>query len=62
MTSRTKQNARIMDAALADIPTLRPVREAIDHGALDRIAAFAAERRAEMGEARWLELSKEFDA
>jgi hypothetical protein len=60
--SRTKQNARIMDAALADIPTLRPVREPIDYGALDRIAAFAAERRAEIGPERWAQLVKEWNA
>jgi len=60
--SRTRQTARIMDAALADIPVLRPVREAVDHGAGERIAAYAARCRAEMGEARWLELNREFDA
>jgi hypothetical protein len=57
----TKRNARMLAASEREL-TLRPVREAIDYGALDRIAAYAAERRAEMGEARWLEFSKEWNA
>jgi hypothetical protein len=56
----TKRNARMLAASEREL-SLRPVREAIDYGALDRIAAFAAERRAEMGEARYLELLKEWD-
>ena len=59
--SRARQTARIQAAADRDL-TLRPVREAIDWTALDRIAAFAAERRAELGEARWAKLNKEWNA
>ncbi len=62
MTSRTKQNARIMDAALADIPTLRPVSEPIDWDCVERLAAFAAKRKAEMVLARWVQLQKEWEA
>lgn len=58
--SRTKQQARIMDAALRDVP--QPVRTEIDWGCIARIEAYAALRRAEMGEARWQELNREFES
>lgn len=59
--SRTAQSARILAAAIADVPALPPVRAAIDWDCINRIAAFAARCRAEMGEARWAELSTEWD-
>ena len=40
----------------------KPVEVGIDHGCLDRLSAFAAQRRAELGEARWAELQKGWDA
>jgi hypothetical protein len=60
MTTRTKQNARLMAASERDI-ALRPVREPVDWGALKRLATFAAERRAEMGEDRWAQLNAEWE-
>lgn len=33
----------------------------VDHAAGDRLTDFAAEARAEMGEARWAELNKEWE-
>ena len=60
MTRPLHQQARVQKAAERDL-AMRPVREPIDWDALDRIAAYAAERRAEMGEARYLELTKEWN-
>lgn len=59
--SGLRQQARILEAANDDL-ALRPVRETIDWDALNRVAAFAAERRAELGEARWAELQAEWEA
>ena len=61
MTRARNQTARIQAAANQAL-TLRPVREAIDWAALDRIAAYVAERRAELGPERWAELNKEWNA
>ena len=61
MTRPRKQQARIMDAAERDL-ALRPVREPIDWDAINRLSAYAADRRAEMGGARYLELTKEWNA
>jgi hypothetical protein len=58
--SRTKQQARIMDAALSDVP--QPIRTEIDWGCIARIEAYAALRRAELGPDRWAELQKEWNA
>ena len=44
------RRARLEARAIAE---LRPVERDIDWGALDRIAAYAAERRAELGEEAW---------
>jgi hypothetical protein len=41
---------------------LRPVREPVDWGSVNRIAAYAAERRAEMGEEAWQRLQQEWQA
>lgn len=61
MTRPRNQQARIQQAANDDL-ALRPVREAIDWGCVGRIAAFAAERRAELGEEAWAALDKEWNA
>ena len=61
MTRPLHQQARVQKAAERDL-AMRPVREPIDWDALNRLSAYAAERRAEMGEARWQELTKEYDA
>jgi alkyl sulfatase BDS1-like metallo-beta-lactamase superfamily hydrolase len=34
----------------------------VDWGCLDRLTKYAAERRAEMGESRWTQLNKEWNA
>lgn len=39
-----------------------PVTAQIDHAAEDRLAAGVAEYRAEIGEARWAELQKEWES
>jgi hypothetical protein len=56
--SGIKQQARMERAAIENLP--RVTRE-IDWGALDRIAAYAAQARAEMGPERWAELQKEWE-
>jgi hypothetical protein len=40
---------------------LTPVTAQIDHACLDRIAAGVVEYRAEIGEAKWAELQKEWE-
>ena len=61
MTRSLHKTARIQQAA-NDALAMRPVREPIDWDALNRLSAYAAERRAEMGEAKYLELTKEWNA
>jgi hypothetical protein len=61
MNRPRKQAARLLAASIAELPPLVPVREAIDWGCINRIAAFAAQRRAELGEERWAELTRELD-
>lgn len=61
MNRPLRQRARIQQAANDDL-ALRPVREPIDWDSVNRLSAYAAERRAEMGEARYLELTKEWSA
>ena len=56
-----KQNARVMAAAEREL-AVRPVRAAVDWGAVNRLADYAAMRRAEMGEERWAELQREWNA
>lgn len=60
MTRPLHQRARIMAAAIRDIP--RPVCVSIDWGCVDRITAYAEARRAELGEAKWAELQQEWNA
>jgi hypothetical protein len=50
------QIARIMPASIP------PVTAQIDHACLDRLAAGVAEYRAEIGEAKWAQLQKEWGA
>ena len=54
-----RQQARVLAAAERDL-ALRPVREAIDWDCLNRISAFAAQRRTELGEERWTQLQQEW--
>lgn len=61
MTRPMHQRARVQKAAERDL-ALRQVREPIDWDALNRLSAYADDRRAEMGEARWQELNKEWNA
>jgi len=55
------QRARIMAAALRDV-SLRPVRFSIDWGCVERVTAYAEDRRAALGEVEWARLQKEWDA
>lgn len=61
MTRPLHQRARVQKAAERDL-ALRPVRDLIDWDCINRLSAYAAARRAEMGEARWQELQKEWNA
>lgn len=56
--NRERQRHRIMQSVLGE--SYFPPVTRVDMGALDRLSAFAAERRAEMGEERWAELQKEW--
>ena len=51
-----RQNARLLESAMAP----KPVRNAVDWGCIERLQAYAAMRRAELGEARWVELQREW--
>lgn len=44
-----------------DFPNL-PIVPSVDHEAIARLEAFAADARREMGEARWQELCAEWEA
>ena len=43
------------------IPRFTPIRRTVDWDALNRISAYAARCRAEMGEKRWAELNREWE-
>lgn len=59
--TRTRTIAACMEAADRDARLPR-VTEPIDWDALNRLSAYAAKCRREMGEARWNELNKEWEA
>lgn len=56
-----KQNARVMAAAEREL-AVRPVRAAVDFGAVNRLADYAAMRRAEMGPEKWAEIEREWES
>lgn len=61
---RARTVAACLDSArdeIHHIAKLEPIREQIDWDCLNRMAAWAAKCRAEMGEERWAELDKEPD-
>ena len=48
------------DQSVADELRVKTIPERIDWDCLNRLKAFAAEARAELGEARWAELQAEW--
>jgi hypothetical protein len=53
------RRARLLKRATVE---LKPVTRTIDWGCLDRLSQYAADCRAEMGEDRWAEHQKEWNA
>lgn len=60
MNGGLQQRARIMASAERAL-AIRPVRAAIDFDCLNRLSAYAAKCRAELGEARWTQLNQEWE-
>jgi hypothetical protein len=61
--SETARQDRLLKAALADFhKPVEPVKARVEWASIGRSARIAAERRAELGEAYWMELRKEWSA
>lgn len=58
MPSNARTQAACDKAAMAE---LKPITARIDWDCLNRLSAFANQCRAEMGEDRWQQLSKEWE-